>query len=965
MPHLAQVMRFRRERRARVKGRRRWGLFGLITAGAITLAAGFVAIALALTLSDLAASLPPVDDLERIFGAPGREAFRPVRVYDRTGDGLLFEFSNPAAETRRWIYLEPDGPIDLPGYAVQALITALDEDFWTHPGYRRAEAAAAIADYLFAPTAQAGSPTLTQRLAGAQLTPLELSGGAAAARVQAILLAAEITRRYPREQILEWYLNSANFGHQAYGIDSAALVYFGKHASDLSLGESAVLAPIPLDPGRNPLDQPAEAVAAQRSVLEAMQEAGIIDAGRAGQALRERLHFSEDKPRPASPLDEFRRYVLDRLRGSFGREMTGRSGLRVTTSLDLDLQRQAACTLESQLARLGGADADTVVPAGDAGCLAAGLLTPMRPKDAGEDHAVQDGALVVLDAGTGEVLSMVGGTEELSPAEPLFAPFVALTAFSQGYSPASMLLDVNPGTASSASVMEEHGPVRLRMALANNYQAALDRLLARVGLESVARTLNSLGLIQLGESLNNPDDAGGRQASLLGMSYAYSVFAGEGTLHGTETRGQAGEKRLEPIVILQIEDGTRRLIFQTRRQARALVSAQLSYLMVDILSDEAARWPSLGRGNPLEVGRPTAGLTGVSPDGTAAWTLGFTPQRVIGVRIGADDADGAAGLTALNASAPVWHAVMQYAARGQDPTSWRTPPGVSTLEVCDPSGLLPTIYCPSVVRETFINGTEPTNYDNLFQPYLVNRETGKLATLDTPLEMVEERVYMIVPSEASDWARQAGIPLPPQEYDTLRAEDRNDARVRITAPQDFDFLRGQVRVRGWADPEELRSYRLQYGRGLNPTQWVQIGGDETRPVRGGTLGTWDTGPLNGLFTLQLIVVESSGRLRTASVPVTIDNQPPAVEIELPLEGEMIEAAPGDEIVLQAGVEDAYGIARVVFYVDDEAVAEVTAAPWSTRWRISNGGEHEMYVEVSDLAGNSSISDVVAFKVSTR
>jgi membrane peptidoglycan carboxypeptidase len=958
MLRLAQVLRFRRKRRTRVEGRRRWGVFGLIAAGAITLAAGFVAIALALTLSDLAASLPPVDDLARIFGAPGREAFRPARFYDRTGEALLFEFSNPAAETRRWIYLEPDGPIDLPAHAVQALLIALDADFWSHPGYHRSDAVGSIADYLFAPRSQDGSPTLTQRLAVAQLAPLEMNDGVAAARVQAILLAAEITRRYPREQILEWYLNSADFGHQAFGIDSAALVYFGKHASDLSLAESAMLASIPLDPSRNPLDQPAEALAAQRSVLAAMEEAGDIDASQAREARQESLEFAAEAPQTGSPYDDYRTYVLNRLQEAFGRELVGRSGLRVITSLDLDLQLQAACTLESQLARLGGAEAGTIVAAGDEGCLAAGLLTPMRPGDAGADHAVQDGALVVLDVATGELLSMVGRTGSLSPADPVFAPFVALTAFSQGYSPASMLLDVDP----SSNLTGEHGPVRLRIALANNYRAALNRLLARVGPESVARTLSSIGLTRLGESLSNPDETSEPQASLLGMSYAYSVFAGEGTLRGTEAAGQENEDRLEPIAILQIEDGTHRLIFQAQRQSRALVSAQLSYLMVDILSDEAARWPSLGRGNPLEVGRPAAGLTGVSPDGAIAWTLGFTPQHVIGVRINAGEAGGAPGLTAVNASAPVWHAVMQYAARSQAPASWRTPPGVSTLEVCDPSGLLPTIYCPSVVRETFINGTEPTNFDNLFQPYLVNRETGKLATLDTPLEMVEERVYMIVPSEASDWAKAAGIPQPPQEYDTLRVQDSGDEQVRITSPQDFAFLRGEVRVRGWADPDELRSYRLQYGRGLNPTQWVQIGSDETRPVRGGTLGTWDTDSLNGLFTLQLIVVESSGRLRTTSVPVTIDNQPPAVEIELPTPDQVVAGRPGGELVLQVGVEDAYGIARVIFYVDGEVAAEVTEAPWSTRWRISARGAHTMYVEVTDLAGNKSATEAIAFEV---
>ena len=927
------------------------------------MAAGTIAVGLALTFSDLTAALPPVDDLERIFGASGRELFRPVRFYDRDGERVLFEFINPAADDRRWIYLEPDGPIDLPDFALQAFLAALDEDFWNHPGYHRSDAAGAIAAYLFAPGAVDGTLTITERLAQAQLAPLTRDGNAAAARVQAILLAAEITRRYPREQILEWYLNSADFGRRAFGIDAASLVYFGKHASDLTLAESALLASIPLNTDRNPFDDPAAAGTAQRAVLDAMERAGRITSVQAQRARQEAIDLVESQPESDGGTEAFQSYVLARIEGEFGRELLGRSGMKILTSLDLGLQPQADCTLATQMARLNGEDASTVIPAGDgAGCLAAGLLTPLRPKDAGVDHGVQSGSLVIMDAQTGEILSMAGAVDASSSADPVLAPFVALTAFSQGYAPASMLVDVASEAGAGNAAVVQHGPVRLRIALANSYAGALARLQARVGSESVARTVDSLGLVQVGDELRYPQGTTGLDATLLDVSYAYSVFAAEGTLHGTGSLDESGNGHLKPIVILQIEDGTRRLVFESRRQSRALVSAQLSYLMVDILSDEAARWPSLGRGNPLEIGRPAAALTGISENGGGAWTIGFTPQLVVGVHIEADPTRGSASLTALNASAPVWHAIMQYATRDRAPDSWRVPPGISTLDVCDPSGLLPTIYCPSVVREIFINGTEPTNLDNLFQPYSVNRETGKLATLDTPLELVEQRVYMIVPPEAADWAEMAGIPQPPQEYDTLRAESGVDEQVRITSPGPFEFLRGDVRVSGVANPDDLRSYRLQYGQGLNPTEWVQIGSDATSKVRGGTLGTWETGVLNGLYTLQLIVVETSGRLRTASVPVTIDNQPPAVAIELPVPDQVIPATRGDEIVLQAEVEDDYGVARVIFYVDGQIAATVTQAPWSTRWSVTNRGEHSLYVVVADTAGNVKTSSTIAFNV---
>ncbi len=905
MPGTLQILRSRQQRAKRHAGSHRLRTLAHVLAALFSFVAGMAVLGLALTFSNLATSLPPVQDLEGVFGPSGRETFRPARFYDRDEEHLLFEYLNPAAADRRWIYLDPTGPIDLPPYALQAMLIAQDEGFWSHPGYLPTQALSAISGYLLGTPIDWSSLTITEQLAQAQLAPLDVEGGnPGAVRVQVLLLASEITRRYPRQQILEWYLNSADFGQRAYGIDAAALTYFGKHASDLSLAESALLASIPGSPQANPVDAPEVATQNKLGVLRTMLLAGLISEKEADQAGAAQITLAT-QAQLLGNLAGFETYLTQRIERSFGRPLLGRSGLRIRTSLDWDLHQQAACTLESQINRLNGGEPGAVLPPQDgSNCLAAGLLTPVRPRDAGVDHAIEAGAVVITKPDTGELLSFLGQVSSPAPVAGLTSPFTALTAFAQGYSPASMLLDVSPieaGSSSPGPAYQDHGPVRLRLALANQYQAALERLVDQVGVESVQRTLASFGFKDEPKELQTEDN---RQMDtyLLDLANAYGVFANEGTLRGISVRDVSPGGHLEPVVVLMIEDGARRLIYQADPASQALVSAQLAYLMVDILSDEAARWPSVGKGSPLEVGRTAGVVASTSPGAGQAWTLGFTPEIVVGVMLQAQDELGTEALTALNGPAPVWHALIQYATRDLPPSAWNAPPGVSTLEVCDPSGLLPTPYCPSVVREVFLNGTEPTTADNLFQPFLVNRETGKLATLDTAPDLVEEQVFMVVPPGAEAWAEQSGIARPPEEYDTLRAGEIDPA-VNIRTPGPFTFVRGVVRITGSAEAESMERFRVQYGRGLNPTSWVQVGEDETRPVGGGQLATWDTSGLSGLYTLQLVVVEDSGRLRTAAVQVTVDNEAPTAEITLPGPGQVIVGTVDDSLVLQADVAD--------------------------------------------------------------
>ena len=210
---------------------------------------------------------------------------------------------------------------------------------------------------------------------------------------------------------------------------------------------------------------------------------------------------------------------------------------------------------------------------------------------------------------------------------------------------------------------------------------------------------------------------------------------------------------------------------------------------------------------------------------------------------------------------------MQLSTQNFTPDGWAVPAGVTVINVCDPSGMLPTPDCPNVISEVFANGNEPVQMDNLYRKFSVNRETGLLATVFTPPQLVEERVYLIVPPEAREWARSAGLQVPPDAYDAIQPSLRNP-NVYISAPAMFDELTGIVKIVGTASGADFLSYRILAGQGLNPQEWIQVGEGQTAVVDG-LLAEWDTSRLSGLYAVQLQVVRSDQRVDSAVIQVTI------------------------------------------------------------------------------------------------
>jgi hypothetical protein len=283
--------------------------------------------------------------------------------------------------------------------------------------------------------------------------------------------------------------------------------------------------------------------------------------------------------------------------------------------------------------------------------------------------------------------------------------------------------------------------------------------------------------------------------------------------------------------------------------------------------------------------------------------------------------------------------------------------------VCDPSGLLPTADCPTTVSEIFINGNDPTTPDSLYKVFQINRETGRLATVFTPLELVEDHTFMVVPPEAQAWANSAGLASAPTDYDAIQPPPAS-ADVQISQPSLFGYVQGKVNINGTASGSGFASYRLQVGQGLNPSDWVQVGSDGSHPVEDGLLGVWDTQNLEGLYAMRLLVVQKDQRIESATIQVTVDNMPPAARITYPAPNQQLQSITDPQITLQADASDAIGVAKLEWYLDNTKIGQNEQAPYNLTWQ-SVPGQHTILVKAYDLAGNMAESSSVTFTVINR
>jgi membrane peptidoglycan carboxypeptidase len=908
-------------------------------------------VAAAVWYADLTTALPPVSQVEEFLDPASGPFLQPTRIYDRSGQRLLLALENPGI-SRRYLKFDPAEPDHVSPELVRVTIGLVDPGFWQHPGF--------LWSNLTAPQ----PVTIAERLVADLLLSQEPADLRRALRMR--ILAAELVNQEGRSKVLEWYLNSAFYGHLAYGAESAARLYLDKSATDLTLADAALLVPLTAAPALNPIDAFTAALERRNAALEILLEQGTISPQEYQRALDTQPRLAAGKAQSASLAPAFTNLVIAQAAAVLGQGRLERGGLRLITTLDYDLQMQAACLLSTQLNRMSGGSAEPVSLPDGAPCQAARLLPTLQ--DGGPLPGGLSASVVLLDPRSGQVLALLGDTQRaavgqaLLPHAPgsLLSPFAAVAEFARGYSPASLVWDIP-----SASVSEQvvrlsgttyRGPLRLRQAIANDYLAPQLDLVNRLGAAYVWRLAASLGLQGVAEERSAEALYSGAPVSPLDMASAYAVLAAQGTANG---RRPAAGRSPTPNLLLYGEDIRGTLLFDySQPESQSLLSPALAYLVHNVLADEPARWPSLGFPNPLEIGRPAGAKTGSAFDQRQVWAAGYTPQRLAVIWVGLDQ-ESPARLDPRQAAA-VWHALIQYASRDLPAEDWPVPPGLSRISVCDPSGQLPTPACPAVVEEVFLNGNEPVSTDTLYRAVQVNRETGRLATVFTPPALVEERVYMAVPAEARLWAEAAGLSLAPEVYDIIQPPETSP-QVRLSAPALFAYVSGQVQVRGSAGGDGFVSYRLQAGEGLNPQTWLQIGEESRQAVAEGVLGVWDTSGLDGLYALRLVVVRADSQVETAILQVTVDNTPPLARVTYPINGQEF-ALPADRVVsFLAEASDGVGIARLEWFLDGKSSGENLVPPYSLSWTAAVG-EHRLTVRAVDLAGNSSESVPVPFTV---
>ncbi|KAA3644640.1 MAG: hypothetical protein DWQ07_14590 [Chloroflexi bacterium] len=948
-PETAEIVGMRRKRRLarRHSASNRSASVGLafITILSVLLAAS--AIGIAAGYANISQGLPSLDSLPLLFDPQEGHLLQPTRLYDRSGESVIFTLEPENAQGRNYLSLDQTTANYLPPNIVNATLAVADPGFWDHDGYTLGN------------LSDPANRTLAQHIATDFLLWDEEASTRKALRER--LLAAQITAQFGRAKVLEWYLNSADYGNLAIGIDTAARLYFGKTAQDLTLAEAALLAAVSQAPDINPFSAPQLAVERQGQVLQAMLAQGMISTDEALNANANPLELQAPPPPPENLAPAFAELVLAQLANEFNAARIQRGGFEVITTLDIDLQSQSACATVSQLERLG----QTLESPGE--CEAGRLLPTLSRAntEAGENLVAN---AVILNPNTGEILALVGdprgGTlpqQNVGRAPgSLLSPFVYMTAFTRGSSPGSLVWDIPssvplflPETLTNSDGIF-HGPVSIRTALANDYLVSALGTLAQVGPENAWRITRQSGLSAVGtpfgeDAYNLLLDEG--DVSLLQASHAYSTFANQGILAG-QFDPQDNDS-MQPVAVLQLRDyGQRVWLDWSESEARAVTSNQLAYLMTDILSDELARQESLGRPNPLEIGRPAAAKLGQTTTGDDVWAIGYSPDLLVGVWLGYSQSNATENPGELSplTAAGLWHALMQYSHRDIPVQQWSIPAGVNTIDVCYPSGQLPTTDCPEIVSEIFISSNEPVQLDPLYRSFQINRQTGRLATVFTPPEFVEDQVYLVVPPEASEWARSAGLPIPPEDYDPVFAGADSSPEVSLLAPQVFDYVSGQVAILGSAGGENFNFYRVQVGEGLNPRQWLQVGEDTRLPVSNGELVVWDTTGFDGLYALRLVVVRQDQSIETAITQITVDNQPPEVEILGISNGDILTPGENGIVTFQAQAIDNLALASVAFYVDDELVSSLSNSPYAVAWE-AEPGEHTLSVRALDQAGN--------------
>lgn len=831
-------------------------------------------------------------------------AFQTARILDARGD-LIAELNSQEGGARIKVDLQEIAP-----ELIYAVIAIENERFYSDPGWDIVAISRAFFQNLTAGEITSGGSTITQQIA--RNLVLQNTETTAERKIQEIVIAGEIAKRYPKNDILELYLNEIYFGNQAYGVEAAAEFYFNKHASDVTLAEAALLAGLIQSPAvYDPVVNRQAAFERMRVVLEQIAELGCLQfehdpytqerfcipssqiytaSGEFTPEMAVQISFVEGRPYLPREFEvqypHFISFVQAQVENFFGPGEMFRRGFVIRTTLVPQIQDTAENALRARLSQL-------------------------------VNTGVNTGAIMVTDPNTGAIRAMVGSPDfnnpdidgqvnnVLTPQQPGSAikPISYAAAFEgvdrngngrleydEYYTPATILWDVPtsyPQFNYSPVNFDRtfRGPVPARYALANSYNVPAVKVYDFIGNDKFRTVAERMGLRFAPETqFTLATGVGATDVRLYDMMAAYGTLATLG--------------RYVPLYAIEsVTDSEGRVVEIPARQAPTqVIPAEIAYLITNILSDDNARAAAFGRNSALTLpGWPqrdaVAAKTGTTNDNRDLWTMGYTRTAVVGVWMGRHDNRETVAQGGFIAAAPVWNQVMQAAVLGVQPQAYAPTANIIALQICADTGTLTFEGCPVTSTEIFSASHPPPPADQSFvQTVAVDTWTQLRANEFCP-DNIETRVVADIRDQSAitwinntaqgqAWARRLGLPLPMQPPPSGACElGTTIPTARIIDPFENKTVEGVISITGQvaASPQEFSRYQLEYADVNAPTTFRLIGEAHTeqQPNAGSVLGTWDTRTVpNGTYILRLAVFSNSGGYLYRTVRINVNNVAP-------------------------------------------------------------------------------------------
>lgn len=707
-----------------------------------------------------------------------REVAQSTKIFDRTGEHLLYEISGD--QRRTLVELQ-----DIPDFVIQTTLTAEDRKFYEHRGIDfRGIVRAFLVNVTTRRRAQ-GASTITQQLVKNAILTNERTYSR---KMKELILALALERRYTKDEIIQLYLNEIPYGSTNYGIESASRAYFNKSVQELTLAEAATLAALPRAPSTY-LNNPDRLLARRDWILVSMYELGHISEDKMNEALNEETPVALRLTNIKAP--HFVLWVKEQLEREYGEAVVERGGLNVITTIDLEKQNFAEEAVRENVA------------------------------ERGERYGFNNSGLVSLDPKTGEILAMVGSANffdreidgqvnvMLRPLQPgsSIKPLIYAAGFEQGYTPNTLLWDVNTTFSTITGPYSprnfdgrERGPISIRSALQGSMNTTAVKMLYLIGVDRGIDFLERFGYTTFSDRsrFGLAIVLGGGEVIPLEHATAFSTFANDGI-------------KQRPVSVLKVTRGNNEVLFEHRhRDGERVIEANIARMTNNVMADDAARAFVFGAGGNLTIpGRQVAAKTGTTNDAKDAWTVGYTPNLVTVVWSGNTRGQlmrrGAGGSTV---AAPVWNSFMRRALAEMPSENFPSPQipetGKNILDGIIPtqsaiistiSGKLATPLTPEIFREEKVCG----EYHNILHYVRRSDPWG-----DIPQPEERDLAYESWESAVQDFIQRFNenlsdgqVPFEacelPTEYDDIHIPE-NEPQVSIMSPQNNESVAGNFNV---------------------------------------------------------------------------------------------------------------------------------------------------------------------------